>query len=141
MVLMRDSLLRLAARGKHVFWVTTNSHPPIAERFYGQPPTKCVAPCAVCPNPHATTLACNVRVMRRTVPDYLPPPSDWRHDAFLLLYNRISYEVMHPHFPIVNTFDISFPLNELSYDGSHYHDADNVGAAIQAHLASKLCPL
>ena len=46
---------------------------------------------------------------------------DWRTDPLLSLYNRLSQDVLDEDLiGIIDTFSITSPLNELSYDGHHY---------------------
>lgn len=64
---------------------------------------------------------------------------DWRSEPMLLTYNKVANMIMQRHgIPIVDTYSISSPVNDLSYDNAHY--IGNVGFAQARMLLHTVCP-
>lgn len=69
---------------------------------------------------------------------YNPKRQEWRTDPTLLLYNRAANKMMEDAgIPIIDTFSISSPLNDVSYDASHYRG--HVGYHIDLRILNTLC--
>ena len=56
-----------------------------------------------------------------------------------MLYNQAANKMMEDAgIPIIDTFSISAPLNDVSYDASHYRG--HVGYNIDLRILNALCP-
>ena len=70
---------------------------------------------------------------------YNPKRQDWRTDPILLILNRVANKMMEDAgIPIVDTYAISAPLNDVSYDSAHYRG--HVGFAMDLRILNALCP-
>ena len=64
--------------------------------------------------------------------------ADWRADPYLLLFNVVANAVMsHQGIPVVDSWGITAPLMDLSYDGSHYKGP--VGYHVALLVMNYLC--
>ena len=63
---------------------------------------------------------------------------DWRTEPFVMAYNAAAVSVMRSHgIPVVDTFSITAPLVDLSYDGAHF--LGTVGLAQARMVVNILC--
>ncbi len=66
------------------------------------------------------------------------PLRDWRTDPVLLLLNRIANSIMtSAGIPIFDTWSMTAPVFDLSYDGAHYKG--DVGYSIALALLNHIC--
>ncbi|BDA44700.1 hypothetical protein COCOBI_06-1780 [Coccomyxa sp. Obi] len=64
---------------------------------------------------------------------------EWRTDPVLLLYNQAANKMMEDAgIPVIDTYSISAPLNDVSYDAAHYRG--HVGYHIDLRILNVLCP-
>lgn len=66
------------------------------------------------------------------------PGQEWRTDPQLLLFNSLAWHVMrHASIPVIDTWSITAPVAELSYDP--YHFKGHVGYAIVLQIIEAVC--
>ena len=70
---------------------------------------------------------------------YNAKKQEWRSDPIFLLYNRAANKMMEDAgIPVIDTYSISAPLNDVSYDASHYRG--HVGYNMDIRILNVLCP-
>lgn len=70
---------------------------------------------------------------------YNAKKQEWRSDPIFLLYNRAANKMMEDAgIPIIDTYSISAPLNDVSYDAAHYRG--HVGYNMDIRILNVLCP-
>jgi hypothetical protein len=65
--------------------------------------------------------------------------TDWRTDPMFNMFNAISTNAMQRHrIPVIDMFAITDPVNDLTYDATHFMGV--VGHALARQIASVVCP-